>query len=241
MAHAASSSPPARAFALLGGVVFVASLLYFLLSYLRSFGQPAPPGAPAAMAVLIDVALFTVFALHHSIFARTGARNWVTRHAPPALERSIYVWIASVLFVVVCGAWQLVPGEVWRMQGGVAAALVTLQLAGAVAAVVFARQLSVLELAGIRQVWPSSVDPPPATIQDHGGYGIVRHPIYLAWLVIVWATPVMTGTRLVFAAVSTAYLVVAIPIEERGLVHAFGAEYDAYRRKVRWRMIPGVY
>jgi protein-S-isoprenylcysteine O-methyltransferase Ste14 len=134
-----------------------------------------------------------------------------------------------------------VPGVYWDADGWLAMSLTTLQAAGGVAAVAFARQLDVLDLAGVRQVWRSAPAPPAAAIQDRGGYGLVRHPIYLAWLVVVWAAPVMTGTRLVFAAVSSAYLVVAIPIEERSLVRAFGEDYEAYRRRVRWRMIPGLY
>jgi protein-S-isoprenylcysteine O-methyltransferase Ste14 len=74
-----------------------------------------------------------------------------------------------------------------------------------------------------------------------GLYGLVRHPIYFGWALMVWATPVMTGTRLAFAAISTLYLVAAIPFEERSLRALFGAGYDAYARKVRWKMLPGVY
>jgi protein-S-isoprenylcysteine O-methyltransferase Ste14 len=58
---------------------------------------------------------------------------------------------------------------------------------------------------------------------------------------MVWFAPVMTGSRLTFAIVSTAYLVIAVPFEERALRRDFGARYDDYRRRVRWRMVPGVY
>ena len=238
MPHAAPPSPTARIIALGGGLLFIASLTYFALSYARRFDRPAADGwaVPAA----IDVLLFSIFALHHSVFARTGAKAWIARHAPPALERSIYVWVSSLLFILVCAWWQPVPGAIWRAEGWLRPLLAIAQLAGGLAAVAAARQLDVLELAGVRQVWGSAA-PAPQGIQARGGYGLVRHPIYLAWLVLVWATPDMNGTRLVFAAISSAYLVVAIPIEERGLVRAFGQEYDAYRRRVRWRMIPGVY
>jgi protein-S-isoprenylcysteine O-methyltransferase Ste14 len=241
MAHAASSPPAARVVALLGGLVFIASLLYFVYSFAFRFGRPASGAGSTLAPALVDIALFTVFALHHSVFARTGVKAWLMRHAPPDLERSIYVWVSSLLFIAVCAWWRPVPGVYWDADGWLAMSLTTLQAAGGVAAVAFARQLDVLDLAGVRQVWRSAPAPPAAAIQDRGGYGLVRHPIYLAWLVVVWAAPVMTGTRLVFAAVSSAYLVVAIPIEERSLVRAFGEDYEAYRRRVRWRMIPGLY
>jgi protein-S-isoprenylcysteine O-methyltransferase Ste14 len=239
MPHAAPPSPTARLIALGGGLLFIASLAYFAESFARRFDRPAAGGwvVPAA----VDLLLFSVFALHHSVFARTGAKAWIARRAPPPLERSIYVWVSSLLFIAVCAWWQPVPGAIWRAEGWLRPLLAIAQIAGGIAAVAAARQLDVLELAGVRQVWGATPHAPQACLQAHGGYGLVRHPIYLAWLVLVWAAPDMNGTRLVFAAVSSAYLVVAIPIEERGLVRAFGREYDAYRRRVRWRMIPGVY
>ena len=85
---------------------------------------------------------------------------------------------------------------------------------------------------------------PPETsprLRHDSLYGLVRHPIYFAWLLMVWPAPVMTGSRLTFAALTTLYLVVAIPLEERSLRKAFGPAYDHYRRRVRWRMLPGVY
>jgi methanethiol S-methyltransferase len=74
-----------------------------------------------------------------------------------------------------------------------------------------------------------------------GGYGFVRHPIYLGWMLMVWGAPVMSLSRLTFASVSTLYLLLAIPFEERSLRARFGAAYDAYVRAVRWRVLPGVY
>ncbi|MEO8521288.1 MAG: isoprenylcysteine carboxylmethyltransferase family protein, partial [Acidobacteriota bacterium] len=72
-------------------------------------------------------------------------------------------------------------------------------------------------------------------------FAIVRHPLYFGWALLVCGAPDMTATRAVFAAVSTAYVAVAIPWEERGLAEAFGDAYARYRRRVRWRMLPFVY
>ena len=74
-----------------------------------------------------------------------------------------------------------------------------------------------------------------------GPYRWVRHPIYLGWLLLVFGVPHMTATRLAFAAISSAYLVVAIPFEERSLVETFGDEYRRYQQAVRWRLVPGVW
>ena len=82
---------------------------------------------------------------------------------------------------------------------------------------------------------------PHVPLQTHGVYGFVRHPVYFAWVLMVIGTPHMTMTRLTFAVISTAYLAIAIPFEERGLLDVFGSEYREYQKRVRWRMIPGLY
>jgi protein-S-isoprenylcysteine O-methyltransferase Ste14 len=234
------ASAVGRALAVIGGLLFALSLAYFLVRY-RAFGQP--PGAWTSRgwsAAAIDVGLFTLFALHHSVFARTGIKARISAGVSELLERSTYVWLSSLLFVLTLWAWQPVPGTFWHVTGagrwlfhaGFAAGL-TLTALGASA-------LDPLELSGVRQAfgWPSRDD---RALTTGGAYGLVRHPIYLGWALIVWSVPVMTGTRLVFAAVSTLYLVVAIPFEERQMRRTMGRPYDDYARTVRWRMLPGIY
>ena len=226
--------------AVAGGLLFAASLAYFAFQYVRGFDAEAPSGASSARAGTIDLALFSLFALHHSLFARAGLKRLITRAVPVLLERSVYVWVASLIFIGTCAAWQPVPGIAWHFEGVGAALLRCLQLAGGVFTLVAARHLDVLELAGVRQAL--GLTPRRASgLDDRGPYGVVRHPIYLAWLLLVWPAPLMNGTRLVFAIVSTAYLVVAVPYEERDLRRHFGAAYDKYTVKVRWRLIPGLW
>ncbi len=230
-----------RVFAVVGGLLFAASLLFFAISYAWRFDRPSGEWSLAAglPAVLIDLAMFSVFALHHSLFARAGGRRWIARRVPPALERSVYVWIASLLFFIVCAAWQPVPGVAWRISGIPAALFLAAQIFGAVFTVVAARHFNLLELAGVRQALLDRGDRPVQL--DRGPYGFVRHPIYLGWFLMVWLTPLMNGTRLTFAAISCGYLVLAIPFEERDLERTFGGAYAAYAATVRWRILPGIY
>jgi protein-S-isoprenylcysteine O-methyltransferase Ste14 len=223
-----------------GGLLFAGSLAYFGWQYLRGFDAPPAPDARAAPAIVVDLLLFTLFALHHSLFARTGLKAAVTRTVPASLERSVYVWIASLLFIGVCACWQPVPGMAWHVTGWTADLLLALQAAGGVFTLVAARHLDVLELAGVRQALHLPLTR-TSGLDDHGPYGLVRHPIYFAWLLLVWPTPLMNGTRLVFAAISTIYLLVAIPYEERDLRRQFGTAYDDYSRKVPRRLLPGIY
>jgi methanethiol S-methyltransferase len=225
-----------------GAVVFVISLGYFLYAYLVRFGGPAPSSG-TARAVTWNVLLFSLFALHHSVMARSGVKACVGRTIDPALERSAYTWMASVLFLLVCGAWQPVPGDLYRLDGAAAVFGYAVQGAGVLLTIRASSRLDVLELAGVRQVLQArGGGPPPAPrLETRGLHGFVRHPLYFAWVLVVFGSPHMTMTRFVFATVSTVYLALAIPLEERSLLRAFGAEYQAYRTQVRWRMIPLLY
>jgi protein-S-isoprenylcysteine O-methyltransferase Ste14 len=244
------------AFAWFAAAAFAVSLGYFLYAYLFLFGPPPSAALPAHSALapsasaqapagtvygpsLVNLALFTVFALHHSLFARTGFKQVVRRLVPASLERAFYSLVASLLFILVCWAWRPVEGMAWALPGvwrwvGFAA-----QAAGIVMTLLGARALDVLDLAGVRQVMP--VSGPAQPLKTDGVYGFVRHPLYFAWLLMVFGAPDMTMTRLTFAVISTIYLAIAIPFEERSLIETFGADYSSYRRKVRWRMIPGLY
>ena len=183
-----------------------------------------------------NVILFTVFALHHSVMARTGAKSWMTRVLTPGLERSVYVWIASLLFLAVCWMWQPLPGVIWQTRGA-AIVLFVAQAFGVALTIAAARIVGIWELAGVTQPDPAK----PVEFRAEGPFAIVRHPIYLGWVLMVFAIPVMTASRLLFAVISTGYLIAAIPLEERSLIQAFGQKYVAYQSQMKWRLIPFVW
>jgi protein-S-isoprenylcysteine O-methyltransferase Ste14 len=250
-----------RAFALIGAVVFAASLasgIWLYVSLGHPVGSAAPTEArPAAVAILANLLIFGVFSLHHSVLARARAKAWLTRLIPEELERTTYVWVASLLFFLVVLTWQPVPGIVYQVEGVGRWLLYALQIAGVVLTLLAALEINPRELTGVQQAWSygghAPAAPPPHPHREteaepdadpfvaHGAYGLVRHPIYLGWFLMVWATPSMTGGRLTFAAISSFYLLIAIPWEERSLAQQHGQAYLRYTRKVRWRVIPGLY
>ncbi len=241
----------AFAIAWAGTFAFAASLFWFLYSYQVRFEDPAVSGAspvPTAgdsttAAVLVNLLLFSIFAVHHSVLARSGAKRYVHTVVPPELERSVYTWVASGLFVLVCWWWRPVPGTLYRLEGVARVLAYAAQVTGLVLTVQASRLLDVLDLSGVRPVQRAADHTPPTHVplKTDGLYGFVRHPLYFAWAFFVFAAPDMTATRFTFAAISTLYLALAIPLEERALIDTFGTTYAAYRRRVRWRMIPGVY
>ena len=224
-------------FAWTGGALFVVSLSFFVFSYYFTYGQVTYDHAVAAAgpgAVAWNVALFTVFALHHSVFARASIRSRVSRVVTPANERAFYVWVASLLFLAVCALWQPVAGVLWHVDGVGRTPFWIAQAFGAWLTLKSAATIGVLVLAGVREA-------PDSGFKAVGPYGWVRHPIYSGWFLLVFAMPAMTMTRLVFAVTSCVYLLVAIPFEEATLRATSGAAYDAYRRQVKWRLVPGIF
>lgn len=226
-------------FARLGAVLFALSLGYCVYCYAVVLATPATAPAPSAAATIaFDATLFSIFALHHSLLARTRAKRWIVRLVPTGLERSVYVWIASLLLIAVCGLWQPLPGIAWTLAQPWRALGYFAQGLGAILVWRGAAVVDALELAGIRQ---ARHDNRPLDFRIVGPFRVVRHPIYLGWMLLVFAVPTMTMSRLLFACISSAYLVVAIPFEERSLVQTFGDRYRAYRATVRWRLLPGVW
>jgi protein-S-isoprenylcysteine O-methyltransferase Ste14 len=221
----------------LGGAAFAASLGLFVYSYFVVFGRPAASGR-VLQPVLLNTLLFSGFALHHSVLARTSVKRRLAMIVPLRLERSLYVWVSSALFALVCLGWQPVPGMVYARGGWSALPHWVAVIAGGVLTWRAAAVLDPLELAGIRQA--RGDDRAPA-FRLVGPYRWVRHPIYLGWMLIVFGVPEMTRTRLTFAVLSSAYLLIAIPFEERSLERDFGETYRAYRRAVPWRVMPLVW
>ncbi len=209
-----------KLFRWVGALVFLLSLLSFAYVYVVRLGVPAPDNGYSARDAVFNVTLFTIFALHHSIMARTGAKAWITRLTPPALERSIYVWIASLLFLAVCWLWRPLPGVIWQMRRSRARPL----RRPSVRRRPHHRRRSHRRRLGAGGCEAAGSLPTPIEFTARGPFAIVRHPIYLAWVLMVFATPVMTTSRLVFAVISTVYLAAAIPFEEASLVEALRRE-----------------
>jgi methanethiol S-methyltransferase len=230
-----------RVFVWVGGALFVGSLALWAWWYAYRLGHSAPWSGWQAVA--LDTTLFTVFASHHSVFARDGVKQRMSA-IPRRLLRSVYVWIASLLLIAVCVLWQSIGGDVYRVTGAGVVALALVQIAGVWFIYGAVARLDPLELAGIRTEDDAArrrQASGPGALQITGPYRFVRHPIYLGWILIVFGVSHMTGDRLAFAVVSSLYLMVAVPWEERSLRKSFGEDYDRYTRQVRWRVLPYMY
>ena len=232
-----------RWFILVYGVVayavFLASFLY-AIGFVGGFVVPktidSGSAADASAAVLVDLGLLSLFAIQHSVMARPFFKRWWTGVIPPAAERSTYVLASSVLLLLLFWLWRPLPGIVWNFDSPAAAGLLWAIFAvGWLIVFVSTFLINHFDLFGLRQVYLSFLGKPysPPPFQTPWLYRVVRHPIMLGFLIAFWATPTMTYGRLLFAAVVTAYVLVAVRLEERDLLVYYGRAYSAYQRQVR--------
>ncbi len=216
---------------------FLAVFLYaigFIDGFLTPTSLDGPPKGSLGKAVTIDLALLAGFAVQHSGMARPAFKRWWTKIVPEPAERSTYVLISSLLMIVLFVLWQPIGGVVWDVgQGAARNVVIGLYLFGWVLLLYSTFLIDHFDLFGLKQGWRKLTGKAYRAPQFYTPslYKLVRHPLYVGWLVIFWAAPVMTAAHLLFALMTTAYILVAIQLEERDLVTAFGDQYVEYRRR----------
>ncbi len=223
------------------GVVYVFFLATFLYAIGFVGGVFVPKSIdsgevrPAAEAVLVNLLLLGLFAVQHSVMARPAFKRAWTRVVPEPIERSTYVLASSVALIALFAFWQPMGGVVWNIEAPAArATLHTIFVLGWLTVLGSTFLINHFDLFGLRQVWLYFRGRPYTHLPfgTPGPYRWVRHPLYVGWLLAFWATPTMTVAHLVFALMTTAYILVAIRFEERDLVDAHGETYQRYREEV---------
>ncbi|WP_415908724.1 methanethiol S-methyltransferase [Oleiharenicola sp. Vm1] len=234
------SSLPTRfavlVYGLLSYAVFFVTFLY-AVGFIGNFGVPktidGAPVVPLADALLVNGLLLTLFAVQHSVMARPFFKRALARILPVAAERSTYVLASSLALIALFRFWQPMGGGVWSVEQPAARLLLQVGY-GAGWLIVLGTTFLIhhFDLFGLRQVWLffRGRDYTGLKFVTPGPYRLVRHPLYVGWLVTFWSTPQMTLAHLFFAVMTTAYILVAIQFEERDLADAH-PEYHDYRRR----------
>ena len=223
----------------------VISYLLFLGTFLYAIGFIGNLVVPKSIdsgrtgslsqALLIDAALLTLFAVQHSVMARPRFKRAWTRLVPKPAERSTYVLLSSVALLLLFWQWQPIGGAVWTVEQPVLQMVIYgLYAIGWLLVLSSTFLINHFDLFGLRQVF-LFLSGRPYTQLKFGTpmfYRHIRHPLYLGWLFAFWSTPTMTVAHLVFAIATTAYIFVAIQLEEKDLVNAFGDDYRRYKKTV---------
>jgi len=191
--------------------------------------------APLVESVLVNLGLLAIFAIQHSVMARPGFKLWWIRFVPRPVERSTYVLFSTAALALLCWQWRPLPEVLWSAGDPVVAmALTGLSLFGFVIVLASSYLINHFELFGLQQVMHNMTgrEAPPPVFRTPFLYKVVRHPLYLGFIIAFWVTPSMTVGHLLFAAATTAYIVIGALLEERDLVAFFGDDYRRYRERV---------
>jgi protein-S-isoprenylcysteine O-methyltransferase Ste14 len=217
--------------------VFFATFLY-AVGFIGNFAVPksidSAPEVPFLTALWTNLALLGLFAVQHSVMARPGFKRWWTRFVPVTAERSTYVLLSSVALILLFAFWQPMGGMVWNVDSPLGRGLLYgLYAFGFALVLVSTFLINHFDLFGLRQVWLQWLGKPytPVAFRTPFIYRYVRHPLYVGWFCVFWATPTMTAAHLVLALATSAYMLIAIQFEERDLI-AEHPEYAEYRRRV---------
>ena len=224
-------------FGIVSYLLFLATIAYGIAFFGNLFVARTIDAAASvtfAAALPVNIGLLLLFAAQHSGMARPGFKRWLARVIPPFLTRSLYVFMSSAALIAIMVLWQPIGGVVWSIESPLPRQLIMLVYVLGWGLMIWSTfLLDHFELFGLRQVWcefrgRKCVAPPFAT---PAAYKYVRHPIYAGWLIVVWASPVMTVSHLVLAVGITAYTFMGIRLEEIELARRL-PYYEQYRRKV---------
>jgi len=225
-------------------LLFLATFLY-AIAFVGGFAVPTrldgAPSSSLAVSLAIDALLLGVFAVQHSVMARQWFKRWWTQIVPWSIERSTYVLFASLALDLLFWQWRPLGGTVWSIRHPAVRTIVwTVFAFGWLQVLVMTFLINHFDLFGLRQVWLHLLGRQYTRVRFAmpAPYRVVRHPLYLGFILAFWAAPTMTAAHLVFAGATTAYIVLAIQFEERDLAHEHGAAYEEYRRTVPM-LIPG--
>ncbi len=211
----------------------------YAIGFIGNFGVTRTldgiPTLPFWQALTINLGVLSVFAIQHSGMARQGFKRWISRWIPASTERSTYVLLSNLAMILIFALWQPMGGVVWSIADpGLKVAMMTVYLFGWALVLVSTFLINHFHLFGLQQVWCQFCKTrlPEAEFRMPSLYRIVRHPLYVGWLIVFWAASTMTAAHLLFALVTTAYILIAIQWEERDLSDELGETYAEYKKAV---------
>jgi methanethiol S-methyltransferase len=224
-------------YAIVSYAVFLASFVYavgFVGNYIVPKSIDVGGATSLSGAVVVNLLLLGLFAIQHSLMARRAFKQWWARIFPVACQRSTYVLLSSLILLLLFWQWRPIPSPVWQIGGIAAWLLIGVYWLGWLIVLASTFMIDHFDLSGLRQAFFAlrGAELPGQSFKTPLLYKIVRHPLMLGFLLVFWATPEMTAGHLLFAIMTTAYILVGLQFEERDLIAQFGTTYQQYRRRV---------
>lgn len=226
-------------FGIISYAIFVVSFLY-AIGFVGNFFVPktidSGPEVGLLASILINLLLLSLFALQHSVMARPAFKAWLNRFINPAVERSLYVLLSSLALVLIFWQWQPMTAIIWQAESQWLIYLLTgLYLTGWLVVFLSTFMINHFELFGLQQIYQNlknKISESPK-FQTNYFYKFCRHPIMLGFVIAFWAAPTMTSGHLLFAVITTLYIIIAVKyLEEKDLKKLIGPSYEAYQQEV---------
>lgn len=220
-------------------VVFFVTFLY-AIGFVGNLIVPksidtGPTAATLTNAILINLLLLSVFAIQHSVMARPAFKRSLSKLIPPVIERSTYVLLSSLALILLFWQWRPMADVIWNVESEIGRyLLLAIFFLGWGIVLLSTFLINHFDLFGLRQVYlyQKGREYTNVGFKEVFLYKVVRHPIMLGFIIAFWATPKMTAGHLLFAAVTTVYVLVAIQLEERDTAGIHGATFEDYRKRV---------
>lgn len=220
-------------------LIFLVAFIYaigFIGNYIVPKSIDSGTDSSFLQAFVVDAILLGIFAIQHSVMARSAFKKWWTGIITPAIERSTYVLLSSLALFLIYWQWQPMTSIVWKADNQMVSSILTgVYFFGWLVAFLSTFMINHFELFGLKQIFENlrNKQLQPTTFKMNFFYKIVRHPIMLGFIIAFWATPLMTLGHLIFSIATTLYIFIAVKfLEEKDLRKFHGKEYEEYQKKV---------
>lgn len=213
-------------FAIACYVLGTAAIVYFV--WILEFGLDSPAPGFQMQTAVENLLLFLIFPLQHSLLARSRWKRWITQRIHPLMERPLYVGTSAIALAIVVFYWQQFGPTLFYSQYRLPFDIVFfLSVAGILWSAATIDQYTLFGLKHGIAAWKGT-SLPDTGLSRRGPFGYIRHPLTSFLIIAIWSHHVLTASRLEWDLLMTAYSLIGVIFEERGLRKEFGEQYEEY-------------
>ncbi len=179
----------------------------------------------------LNLFLFLVFAIHHSLMARTRTKQKLFSGKQ---ARSRYLFVSALLSIVMVYFWGRSSVTIWELESpGAYWLVVGLNTFCWLLMVLSVLRVGFVTFFGLDKILPVSLN----TMAIAFPYNLVRHPISSCWILICLLVPHMTLDKVLFALLVFLYIQFVTRYEEKDLLNELGEGYRTYS-KITPKFVP---
>ncbi len=215
----------------IGTHLLFAFTVWHLFFFLRD-GRPAPE-SPGPF-VVVDGLLSLAFVIPHSLLLWPPCSQRLKRWIRAEFYGCLYCVVTCVSLLVLFHNWRGASGVVWDLQG-TARRFVQGAFVFSWVALFYSLHLTGLGYqTGLTQWWHwvQRRRLPRREFHARGIYRVMRHPVYLSFLGLIWFTPRMSYDHAILTGIWTVYIFLGSYLKDERLEFYLGDSYRQYRQKV---------